>query len=130
MPPYDSARRTRIALGILRGLLAFVFLTAGLAKLAGFPPIVTAFEHIGLGQWFRYVTGTIEAGSAVLLLIRRLVGAGALLLVCTMIGAVLAHLTVAPGSFVPATVLLILSASLAFVYRDQTLGFVRAHLAA
>jgi hypothetical protein len=34
------------------------------SKLAGQPQMVEIFQAIGLGQWFRYVTGVIEAGSA------------------------------------------------------------------
>jgi hypothetical protein len=37
------------------------------SKLAGQPQMVEIFQAIGLGQWFRYVTGVIEAGSALLL---------------------------------------------------------------
>ncbi len=122
----DLARRKRLALRALRWLLAAVFITAGYAKLAGLPTMVTAFEEIGVGQWFRYATGAIEAGSAILILTRRFVAAGALLLACTMIGAIIAHLTVAPGSLVPAVILLPLSATIAFDYRDQALGLVRA----
>ena len=44
------------------------------------------FETIGVGQWFRYVTGAIEFASAVLLLTPRFAGVGALLLVPTMVG--------------------------------------------
>lgn len=126
MASYDHARRQRLAINALRWLLATLFVTAGVAKLAGVPAMVEAFEHIGLGQWFRYVTGAIEAGSAVLLLTHRFVAVGALLLVCTMMGAIVAHLTVAPGSLIPAAILLTLSATIAFFYRDQMLGLASA----
>ena len=56
--------------------------------------MVETFEKVGVGQWFRYVTGAIEVASAILLLIPRLTPVGAALLVCTMIGAVLAQLLV------------------------------------
>ena len=48
--------------------------------------MVETFEKVGVGQWFRYVTGAIEIGSAILLLIPRLAPVGAALLVCTMTG--------------------------------------------
>ena len=78
---------------------------AGVAKLIGQPMMVETFEKVGVGQWFRYVTGAIEIASAILLLIPRLTPVGAALLVCTMAGAVLAHLLVLDGSAVPALVL-------------------------
>jgi hypothetical protein len=67
--------------------------------------MVEMFEKVGVGQWFRYVTGAIEVSSAILLIIPRLSPIGAALLVCTMIGAVLARLTVLDGSAVPPLVL-------------------------
>lgn len=87
------ARAKNIALWVLQALLAFVFLTVGGAKLAGVPAMVQEFDMIGLGQWFRYLTGVLEAGSAILLLIPRLAGFGAGLLTCVMAGAIVAHLT-------------------------------------
>jgi hypothetical protein len=42
----------------------------------------------------RYVTGAIEVGSAILLLVPPFAVLGALLLACTMVGAVVAHVTV------------------------------------
>jgi len=118
----QPARGVRISLGALRGLLAFVFIAAGIAKLAGLPFMVEVFSHAGLGQWFRYLTGAIEVGSAIMLLTRPLVGVGALVLSCTMAGAIIAHLTGVPGSPVPAIVLLLLSAALAFAFRQRTLA--------
>ena len=57
-----------------------MFVMAGGSKLAGAPTMVQLFDAIGLGQWFRYVTGTIEIGSAILLLIPSLASVGGLLL--------------------------------------------------
>ena len=89
----------------LQVLTAAAYLVAGLATLSGQPMMVETFDKIGVGQWFRHLTGVIEIVSAVLLLIPRLAPMGAALLVCTMTGAVLAHLLVLGGSAVPALVL-------------------------
>ncbi len=102
-----------------RILVSVAFLAAGLAKLAGVEMMVGTFEAIGVGQWFRYVTGLIEVGSAILLWIPGLQFIGAGLLVCTMIGAVLAHLLLLGPSALPALVLGLLSAYLAWNFRDQ-----------
>jgi hypothetical protein len=56
--------------------LAAMFVMAGRLKLAGAPAMVQLFDAIGLGQWFRYVTGTIKIGSAILLLIASLASLG------------------------------------------------------
>jgi hypothetical protein len=100
----------KAALWGLQILLSAAFLMAGFAKLSGQPAMVADFQTIGLGQWFRYLTGAIETTGAILLLFPRLASAGAALLACTMAGAVLAHLTKLPGSPVPPLVLGILSA--------------------
>ena len=94
-----------VGLWALQVLTAAAFLVAGFATLSGQPMMVETFEKVGVGQWFRYATGAIEIVSAILLLIPRLVPVGAALLVCTMTGAVLAHLLVLGGSAVPALVL-------------------------
>jgi uncharacterized membrane protein YphA (DoxX/SURF4 family) len=94
-----------VELWVLQGVTAAAFLMAGIAKLSGQPMMVENYDKIGVGQWFRYVTGTIEIGSAILLLIPRLTPVGAALLVCTMIGAVLAQVFALRGSAAPALVL-------------------------
>jgi len=103
----------------IRSLVSLAFLAAGLAKLAGAEMMVGTFEAIGWGQWFRYVIGIIEAGSAVMLWVPGLQLIAAGLLVCTMIGAVLAHLLVLGPSAMPALVLGILSAYLVWTARKQ-----------
>lgn len=97
---------------VIRVLLTVAFLAAGLAKLAGAAMMVATFETIGWGQWFRYLTGLIEVGAAVLLWVPGLRALAALALVCTMIGAVIAHLAVLGPSPLPAVVLGVLAAVL------------------
>ena len=45
------------------------------------------FERICVGQWLRYLTGVMQTGGAVLLLWRRTLTVGAVMLACTMAGA-------------------------------------------
>jgi hypothetical protein len=96
-----------------------MFLFVGGLKLAGAPEMVALFDAIGIGQWFRYVTGSIEVVSAVALLMPSWAAFGALLLIPTMIGAVVTHLFIVGGSAVPATVLLTGSLTVAWARRDQ-----------
>lgn len=103
----------------VKALLTLAFVAAGLAKLSGQEMMVATYDAIGVGQWFRYLTGIIEVGAAVLLWLpgRQWLGAG--LLVCTMIGAVLAHVLILGPSLVPALILGILSAIVLYAHRDQ-----------
>lgn len=103
----------------VRVLVTAAFVAAGLAKLAGVEMMVGTFEAIGMGQWFRYVTGLIEVGSAVMLWVPGLQFIGAALLVCTMGGAIMAHLLILGPSPLPALVLGILATSLAWSNRGQ-----------
>lgn len=75
-------------------LLAALFAFAGLSKLSGQPMMVFEFEQIGIGQWFRYVTGAIEVIGAVALLVRRWSWQGALLLLIVDAGAFVAQVTI------------------------------------
>ena len=108
-----------VALWITQVAVAGMFMLSGGLKLAGAPVMVTLFDSIGVGQWFRYVTGSIEVASAVALLVPSLAPFGALALVPTMVGAIATHLFVVGGSAVPATVLLTASLAIAWARRDQ-----------
>jgi uncharacterized membrane protein YphA (DoxX/SURF4 family) len=68
-----------------------MFLFAGGRKLAGQQQMVDTFQAIGIGQWFRYRTGIIEVGGALLLFVPSLAFFGASALAVTMVGAVITH---------------------------------------
>ena len=118
-PAIPRGRVALVALWLTQIGLAAMFMFAGGLKLTGAPQLVALFDAIGIGQWFRYVTGSIEVVSAVALLVPGWAAFGALLLISTMVGAVFTHLFIVGGSPVPATVLLIGSLAIAWARRDQ-----------
>jgi putative oxidoreductase len=105
---------------ILQIVVAVMFLGAGGAKLAGAAPMVQMYDIIGIGQWFRYVTGIIEVGSALMLLVPSLAGFGAVLLACTMVGAIIAHFTVLHSAPTGPVVLLCLSGAIVWLNRARS----------
>ena len=90
----STGKTMNIVLWLLQIAAAGMFVMVGLSKLSGNEQMVRLFAAIGLGQWFRYLTGTLEVAGAILLLIPRTSGLGALMLVGVMIGAVMTHLFV------------------------------------
>lgn len=108
-----------IAVWALRIVVAAAFLGAGGTKIYGAPLLVEQFELIGLGDWFRYVTGALEMTGAVLVLSPGFAAFGGVLLSGIMAGAIFTHLAVIGGSPLPAIVLLALSAVVAYAHREQ-----------
>ena len=114
----STRQRSRAVTGILwtlQILSAAMFLFSGSLKLAGVPMMVQMFGVIGLGQWFRYVTGGIEVVSAVLLLTPALAAYGAAALAVTMVGAIITHVFIVGGSPAIPIVLLGATATIAWV---------------
>jgi putative oxidoreductase len=88
-------RVVNLTLWVLQGLLALVFLFSGMSKFSSRGIFwAELFAKIGMGQWFRYFTGSLEIVCAVLLLIPGTSAIAAGLLACTMAGAILTHLFV------------------------------------
>jgi uncharacterized membrane protein YphA (DoxX/SURF4 family) len=114
-----SGRLTRSSSWTLRILGAAAFLAAGGAKLAGAPMMVEVFDHIGIGQWFRVVTGLIEIAGAVALLVPATAAVGGALLSLMMLVAAGVHLFVVGGSPVPALVLMIVTGAVAWIHRPR-----------
>jgi uncharacterized membrane protein YphA (DoxX/SURF4 family) len=100
-------------------VLAGMFLLAGGSKLAGAAAMVALFDAVGVGQWFRYVTGGIEVVAAAVLLVPSLAAFGAVALVPTMIGAIATHLFITGGSPAVPVLLLVGSLVVAWARRDQ-----------
>jgi putative oxidoreductase len=118
-PALPRGRAALVALWLTQIALAGLFLFSGGLKLTGAPELVALFDAIGIGQWFRYVTGSIEVVSAVALVVPAWAAFGALMLIPTMVGALVTHLFIVGGSAVPATVLLIGALAIAWARRDQ-----------
>src|SRR2546428_9053257 len=105
-PAIPRGRVALVALWLTQIGLAAMFMFVGGLKLTGAPQLVALFDAIGIGQWFRYVTGSIEVVSAVALLVPGWAAFGALLLIPTMVGAVFTHLLIVGGAAGAATGLL------------------------
>ena len=114
------AKIINVLLWILQIGAAGMFLMVGFLKLSGNPQLVALFEAIGLGQWFRYLTGSLEVAGAILLLIPRTSGLAALMLAGVMACAVVTHVFIVGGSPLGATILLVVTALVAWGRRQRT----------
>jgi putative oxidoreductase len=117
--PSTVARLKAIGFWALKLLLAAFFLFTGGAKLAGLPAMVQVFEHIGLGQWFRYLTGILELSGAALFLWPSTIAFGALVLLVVSVGAFLAQLLVLHEDVIHCIVLMLLLATIVWTHREQ-----------
>ncbi|WP_414946635.1 DoxX family protein [Serratia marcescens] len=111
------SRTIKITSWVLRILAAAAFLTAGGAKLAGVPMMVGIFDQIGIGQWFRVVTGLVEVIGGIAILVPTTAGLGGLWLAVTMFFAVLTHLFIIGGNPVPALILLFITIVVTWLHR-------------
>ena len=73
-------KAANIALWTLQVLVAMAFVAAGSGKLLGTADMIALFQAVGIGQWFRYVTGLLEVLGAVLLVVPGQAALGAVLL--------------------------------------------------
>jgi len=86
-------RRDGVVIWMIRVGVALAFVVYGMEKLTAAPGStwVVLFERIGLGQWFRYVTGAAQLTGAALLVIPRTTIVGAAVLASTMVGAIVVN---------------------------------------
>jgi putative oxidoreductase len=120
----STAKIVNIVLWVLQIGAAGMFLMVGFLKLSGNPQLVALFEAIGIGQWFRYLTGTLEVVGAILLLIPRTSGSGALMLAGIMICAVVTHVFIVGGSPLGAIILLVVTGVVAWGRRQRTMNLL------
>ena len=103
-------------LRIIQSLLGLMFLGSGGSKLVGANDMVDDFDRFRYPQWFRVVTGAVEVGGALGLLLGfarpALTPLASALLGATMMGAVATHVRVSdPANKVmtPAVLLALLA---------------------
>ena len=118
--PAAPGRAKNAGLWFLQVAGAAMFVMAGAPKLTGAESMVHVFAAVGLGQWLRYFTGTLELTGAVTLLIPAFTGVGALWLTAVMVGAVTAHLTVLGGNPAVPVALLVAMAIVAWGRWERT----------
>src|SRR2546426_9255982 len=124
--PATPGKVLNMALWTLQVLVALTFATAGSAKLLGSDEMIALFNAVGIGQWFRYVTGSLEVLGALLLVIPGKTVFAAVLLACVMAGAVVAHLTVLHTAPTVPVVLFALTALIAWGRRSQLAALLGA----
>ena len=97
---------------VLRLAVCGVFVSVGATKFESHSMWVAIFNRIGLGDWFRYLTGALQIAGGVLFLIPRTTYAGAVLAGGTMVGAIAAHLFILGtgvfGAIIPFVLLVFL----------------------
>ena len=120
----STAKIINVVLWVLQIGAAGMFLMVGFLKLSGNAQLVGLFEAIGLGQWFRYLTGTLEVAGAFLLLIPRTSGLSALMLAGVMVGAVVTHVFIVGGSPLMAIILLVVTGVVAWGRRQRTMNLL------
>ena len=124
----STGKIMNVVLWVLQIAAAGMFLMVGFLKLSGDAQLVGLFEAIGVGQWFRYLTGTLEVAGAILLLIPRTSGLGALMLAGVMVGAVVTHLFIVGGSPLMAIILLVVTGVVAWGRRQRTMKLLTGSL--
>ena len=106
-PPQQ--RTPDVTAWVFRISAGLLFLAVGLVKFQSRSIWVQLFANIGIGDWFRYLTGTIQCIAGLLLLVPHTTRVGAALAACTMVGAVAVHLFVLDtgvgGAVIPAIIL-------------------------
>jgi putative oxidoreductase len=111
---------------ILAVLLAVVFVFAGGAKLLGAPAMVQEFAQIGMGQWFRYLTGILEVTGAIGVLIPKYRFGAALQIAVVMVGATAANIWVLHLPPLAGLTAFLLAAALALAWLRRPRGAVAA----
>ena len=113
-----------IVIWVLRLLMATLFLFAAYMKLSSQPMMVEEFGVVGLGQWFRYLTGAVELVGGIAVLIPIVSGFAALLLLGVDLGALVAQVTLIHQDWIHTIVIGAILVALVYLQRSQ----IRARL--
>ncbi|MFC0515786.1 DoxX family protein [Mucilaginibacter angelicae] len=116
----------------LRLLAAIIMLQTLFFKFTAAPESVYIFTKLGMEPWGRIGIGSMELVAAVLIIIPRTTGVGALIAVGLMAGAIFFHLTklgiAVQGDggqlFILATLVFISSAILLYIFRKEVLNLI------
>ncbi len=108
-----------IAVWVLHILLAAMFSVQGVAKLASSPSWVSRFKAWGYPDNVYIFVGVIELLCAMILLVPRLAGFGALILIAVMVGATITHLIHGEIQVVTTLILMTLLGIIGYIRRSN-----------
>jgi putative oxidoreductase len=114
-----ASRSMTIVLWILRILMAALFLFASYMKLSGNPMMVDEFNTIGLGQWFRHLTGALELAGGLAILVPSVSVFAALVLLAVDAGAFVTQIAVLHGDWIHTVVIGAILAAVIYLQRDR-----------
>jgi putative oxidoreductase len=114
-----ASRGKTIVLWILRILMAALFLFASYMKLSGNPMMVDEFNTIGLGQWFRYLTGALELAGGVAILVPSVSVVAAVVLLAVDVGAFITQIAVLHGDWIHTVVIGAILGAVVYLQRDR-----------
>jgi putative oxidoreductase len=114
-----ASRSKTIILWILRILIAALFLFAAFMKLTGQPTMIEEFNTIGLGQWFRYLTGLLEVAGGIAILVPPVSVFGAILLLAVDAGAFVAQVAILHADWIHTIVIGAVLATVIYLQRHQ-----------
>jgi uncharacterized membrane protein YphA (DoxX/SURF4 family) len=101
----------------LRIVLGLAFILFALMKLSGREAMIAEFDAVGLGQWFRYFTATLELIGGILVLIPSVSVFGAILMLVVDLGALVAQVTILHIDWIHTVVIAALVALLIYLQR-------------
>src|SRR5262249_47527869 len=84
-PRIAGGTTRRVVNWVSQVAIGAVFIVLGGLKFAGAAPMVALFDDIGIGQWFRYATATVEVAAGVTLFAPKLAFSCALIFPATMV---------------------------------------------
>jgi putative oxidoreductase len=119
----NYSQAVHIGVWVLRVLLGLAFIFAAYIKLIGKPHMITEFETVGLGQWFRYFTGALEVIGAVAVLTPSISVFGAILLLIVTLGAFVAQVAILHMGWIHCVVLAILLGLLIYLQFPALIAF-------
>lgn len=114
-----ATRGKTIVLWILRILMAALFLFASYMKLSGNPMMVDEFNTIGMGQWFRYLTGALELAGGIGILVPSVSVFAALVLLAVDVGAFVTQIGVLHGDWIHTVVIGAILGAVIYLQRDR-----------
>ena len=102
-----------------QALLAGLFLFASFMKLTGKPDMVAEFDTIGLGQWFRYLTGVLEVVGGIGILVPSVSVFAAIMLLAVDAGAFVAQVAILHMDWIHTIVIGAILATLIYLQRGR-----------